>query len=102
MSIFLNPRAQQIDLQKFPIPFAPNIAVEVLSPSEAAVDVNRKILDYLAAGTQEVWVLDYTNRELFLYSNSGIRLFHGSDRLETPLLPGLSFTVADLLINLPE
>jgi Uma2 family endonuclease len=96
-SIFLSARLQQIDPKRVPIPFAPDIAVEVLSPSEIAIDVNRKIRDYLGAGSTEVWILDYDNGELFVHTKAGIRMLVGNEALESPLLPGFSVRMSDLL-----
>jgi Uma2 family endonuclease len=96
-SILLSARLEQIDPRKVPIPFAPDIAVEVLSPSEIAMDVNRKIREYLAAGSTEVWILDYDNGEVFVHTKAGIRLLAGNDALESPLLPGFAVPVSDLL-----
>ncbi len=60
VAIFLGKaRLAQIDWDRIPIPFAPDIAVEVLSPNERAMDVRRKVRDYLRAGTKEVWLLDH-------------------------------------------
>ncbi len=96
-AIFLLHRLQGVDRKKIPMPFAPDIAVEVLSPSESAVEVHRKALEYLAAGSQEVWQLDHENGEIFVQTNAGIRLLRGEAALETPLLPGFSATVSGLL-----
>ena len=85
-------------MRKIPIPFAPDIAVEVLSPSEAAVKVNRKIHQYLDAGSREVWLFDAENGDVFVHSASGIRLLQGKHLLESPLLPGFSVPVAELLV----
>jgi Uma2 family endonuclease len=46
----------------FPEP--PDLAVEVLSPSERPADVHAKIGDYLAAGSRLVWVIDPSNRRV--------------------------------------
>jgi Uma2 family endonuclease len=97
VSVFLGERWLRIDPDHIPIPFAPDIAVEILSPSESAIDVNRKALEYLRAGSQEVWLLDRENCEVFVQTDAGIRLLRDSDRLESPLLPGFSQTVTDLL-----
>lgn len=96
-SVFLLARLEGLDRKKIPIPFAPDIAVEVLSPSESAVEVHRKALQYLAAGSQEVWQLDQENGEIFVQTNSGIRLLRGEEVLETPLLPGFAVAVNVLL-----
>ena len=97
LSIFLAARAPLIDLKKVPVPFPPDIAVEVISPSELAIQVHRKALDYLRAGSQEVWLLDPENGEIFVQKDAGIRLLRGSEALDSPLLPGFTVSVAELL-----
>ena len=97
LSNFLDDRWEQLDLNRTPVPFAPDIAVEVLSPSEHILDVNRKVRDYLGAGSQEVWLLDHENGELHVRTKTGIRLLEASHVLDSPLLPGFAVNVADLL-----
>ena len=97
LSIFLNERLLQIDLDKIPVPFAPDIAVEVLSPSESAMEARRRVREYLRAGSQEVWLLDHSNGEIVIHTATGMRLLQEADQLESPLLPGFSVAVADLL-----
>ena len=100
LSIFLGERRQRIDVNKIPVPYAPNIAVEVLSPSETAIDVHRRVRDYLGAGCKEVWILDQVNGELFVHTAAGIRLIAGNEVLESKLLPGFAATASDLLAGL--
>ena len=45
-------------------PGPPDLAVEVLSPSERPADVHAKIGDYLAAGSRLVWVIDPSRRQV--------------------------------------
>jgi Uma2 family endonuclease len=99
VSIFLGPRVRQIDPDKIPAPFAPDIAVEVLSPSESAMDIRRKVREYLLAGSKEVWLLDHSNGEVLVHTSASIRLLQGTDELESPLLPGFSAGVATILGN---
>ena len=40
-----------------PIPFAPDLAVEVASPSQSTGDLAAKVALYLAGGTRLVWVI---------------------------------------------
>ncbi len=89
--------SQQSQRSKFQFPSPPDIAVEVLSPSEVAIDANRKVLDYLKAGTKEVSVVDRDNGEVFLYTSTAVHLFRGADVLETPLLPGFNLGLPELL-----
>jgi Uma2 family endonuclease len=99
LSVFLGTKAHAFDLNEIPVPFAPDIAVEVLSPSDGAIDVNRKALEYLAAGSQEVWLLDNANGEIFVQTPDGIRLLRGNAALTSPLLPGFAAAVSDLLLR---
>jgi len=62
----LSPRPSKKDLT---IP--PDLAAEVLSPTDTAVDVNRKIEQYLAAGVRLVWVVDPDSRVVFVFRNNG-------------------------------
>lgn len=45
----------------FPLPplisFAPDLAIEVISPSNTITEMNQKIEDYLAYGTKIVWII---------------------------------------------
>jgi Uma2 family endonuclease len=41
---------------------APDLAVEVLSPGNTAAEMERKVADYLGAGTQVVWIIDPATR----------------------------------------
>jgi Uma2 family endonuclease len=97
VSVFLGERIN-FELTRAPVPFPPDIAVEILSRSESAIEVNRKALEYLEAGTGEVWLFDNTNAEIFVQTASDIRLLRGNDVLESPLLPGFSHTVTELLV----
>ncbi len=91
-------KIQRIDWDKAPVPFAPDIAIEILSPNERAMDVRRRVRDYLRAGTAEVWLLDHANGEVHIWTASGNRVFQSSDSIESALLPGFQPSV-DALVN---
>lgn len=48
-------------------PLAPDLAVEVPSPSDRAADVQAKIADYFSAGTRLVWVVEPAARTVHVY-----------------------------------
>lgn len=52
-------------------PFAPDLAVEVVSPNDRAEDVRDKVREYLAAGARLVWVLWPKHRSVTLYAAGG-------------------------------
>jgi Uma2 family endonuclease len=97
LSIFFLERLRQIVPDHVPAPLAPDIAVEILSPSESAVDIRRKVRDYLRAGSSEVWLVDHSNGEVQLHTAAGIRVLQATDVLESPLLPAFSVAVASLV-----
>jgi Uma2 family endonuclease len=53
------------ETRAFPGP--PDLAVEILSPSDRESDVHAKIADYLAAGTRLVWVVDPRHERVTVY-----------------------------------
>ena len=97
LSVYLAALLAQIDLDKIPSPFPPDIAIEVLSPSESAMDIRHKVRDYLRAGSREVWSVDHFNCEVLVHTEGNIRVLGASDRLETPVLPGFSVEVNSLI-----
>lgn len=48
-------------------PFAPDIAVEVLSPSERRRQIERKVALYLAAGAAMVWLVDPSKHSITVH-----------------------------------
>ena len=81
---------------------APDLAVEILSPSNRKKEVEAKISDYLKAGCHLVWVIDPKKRTATAY-----RALH-APRLVAPdgtldgedVLPGLSIPLASIFSEL--
>jgi Uma2 family endonuclease len=75
---------------------APELAVEVVSPSESAADLNRKVGLLLAAGSLAVWVVYPQQRDVRIFLPDGTSLRRGAgDVLSIPeLLPGWELQVA--------
>ena len=71
---------------------APEVAIEVVSPSESAVGLNEKIRQFLAAGAKVVIAAYPKTREMHVYrADASPLLLRGADRLEIPeALPGWS------------
>jgi Uma2 family endonuclease len=79
-------------------PMAPDLAVEIVSPSETADEVRAKVRDYLAAGTPLVWTIYPRTREVVVHTADGLaRAYSDSDVIEHPdVLPGFTCPVAEL------
>lgn len=77
---------------------APDLAVEVLSPSDTIAAMRTKLEQYLAAGATAVWVLHPKAREAQVFEpGPRPRLLIAEDTLACQeLLPGFSLRVAEL------
>jgi Uma2 family endonuclease len=73
---------------------APLIAVEVVSPSNTAEQIEAKIKVYLSNGAEEVWVFYPKTQSVYVHRKDGLSMVHG--RLETELLPGFSLDLEPL------
>lgn len=84
------------------LPLAPDLAVEVLSPSETASDLDEKLADYLTAGTPFVWVIDPARRRVSIVAaDAPVRWLREGDTLDGgTVLPGFSCAVAELFDGL--
>ena len=79
-------------------PFAPDLAVEVISPSDIFAKVMEKVAEYLAAGVKQVWLLSPEMRAVMVYrSLTDVKVFSENDELAAEdLLPGFRCRVSDL------
>ena len=77
---------------------SPDLAVEVVSPSNTARELRDKTAEYFAAGTSMVWLVFPERREIFVHTPDGhIRMFGPDATLEgLALLPGFSHPVTDM------
>jgi Uma2 family endonuclease len=76
----------------------PDLAVEILSPSNSFRQMTRKVRQYFAAGCHTVWVVHPDRKEVEVFEATGAdRTLTVEDLLEAPeLLPGFSVPVAEL------
>ena len=72
--------------------FAPDLAVEVLSPSDRPGQTLGKVADWLSGGTRLVWVIDPMQRSARIYHEDGAELVIGErDALDGgSVIPGFS------------
>jgi Uma2 family endonuclease len=71
---------------------APDIAIEVISPTDTASGIKRKIKAYLENGAASVWIF-YDDGSVMSHSASQVRELQGEQKLEDPMLPGFSISV---------
>ncbi len=77
---------------------APDLAVEVLSPSDTPRKVERKVADWLQAGAQSVWVVNPKRRTVTVYSSQfETVILTEHDELDGgDVVPGFQLTVAEI------
>jgi len=80
-----------------PIKGAPDLAVEVVSPTNTPREIDQRVSDYFAAGGQRVWLVYPEHREVYVHGLAGVKRCRGDELLEEPELPpGLSVKVSTL------
>ena len=99
VSFVSHARLDRPDLHGMLYDGAPDLAVEVVSPGNSAAEIAQKVREYLAAGGQAVWVLDYTTRTLTVHTDDAppAVLTDGDIVDGGACLPGFACPVSDLL-----
>lgn len=77
---------------------APDLVVEVLSPSDVFLSVNKKVHEYLTAGVRLLWVLMPEDRSVTVYRHDrpSVLLANGDTLGGEGVLPGFSCLVGEL------
>jgi len=80
---------------------APDLAVEVLSPSTFYKDLRKKMTAYSQFGVQEYWIVDPETETIEVYARRDDKLqlaqkFSSGEAVESVLLPGLQLAVRDI------
>lgn len=78
---------------------APDLAVEIVSPTDRYIDVTRKVADYLRYGVRLIWVVEPAARVVRIFSPQepeGHTLDESVTLSADPVLPGWSMPLAEL------
>ena len=84
-------------------PGAPDLAVEVLSPTDRPGKMKQKIERWFSFGTNQVWIVDQKHLTVTVYrSPSDTTTFSGSDYLEAEdILPGFRISLDSIFGSNP-
>lgn len=87
-------RLVELDDEGF-LPLAPDLSVEVVSPSNTINEMSRKVQEYLSAGTSIVWVVEPLRRQVAVHTREPIvRIYRDGDTLDGgDVLPGFTLSV---------
>lgn len=82
-------------------PGAPDLAVEVLSPSDTVFEVDEKVAAWLEAGTVAVWVANPQRRVVTIHRSAAApRILSEADTLTgDDVVAGFQMLVADIFAN---
>lgn len=91
--------ATQPEWEARPLALVPDLAVEVVSPTDAYADVLRKARLYRQDGVRLIWVVEPSERVITIYAPDSEQqtTLTGDDRLTAAdLLPGFDISIAQL------
>lgn len=73
---------------------SPELAIEVVTPTDTAKNLERKVDAYLQGGARSVWVVFPDARSVTVHTRESVRKLKATQSIEDPLLPGFSSPVA--------
>jgi Uma2 family endonuclease len=87
-------RLVKLDDEGF-MPLPPDLAVEVVSPSNTVSEMSQKVRDYLDAGSAMVWVVEPLRRQVTVYTPDNVARIHrdGDTLSGGDVLPGFELDV---------
>src|SRR5258707_12466942 len=85
-----------LDMNTSPVHGVPDLVVEVASPTDRLLDMEHKVRQYLTCGVQEVWVVIWTERCIYVHREENVRRLKNSDVLATPLLAGFELPLSQV------
>ena len=85
-------------------PTAPDLAVEVVSPSNSSDEISTKVEDYLKSGSRLVWIVYPKRKIIVVYrTNNTVSFLSETDELEgEDLLPNFRLPLKKIFGNLPQ
>lgn len=99
----------QKNLAKFGVPdsffpIAPDLAVEVVSPSNTSEEISTKIEDYLESGSRLVWIIYPKRKVVVVYrADNTISFLHETDELDGEnVISNFQLPLEKIFGNLPQ
>ncbi len=88
--------------KKRPLRIAPTLAIEVISPDEDPVDILKKAREFLDAGTEQVWLVYPSVREVHVYQRGSqdVKTYRGEAAIDvSALFPGLALMLDNIFVT---
>jgi Uma2 family endonuclease len=85
------------DLPDGYVPFAPDLAIEVISPNDDADEVDQKVREYLKYGTRAVWLFFPKTRTAAVYTPTTYTPIEPDGEIDGgDILPGFKLRLVDV------
>jgi len=82
---------------------APDLVIEILSPSNTAIEMERKLKLYQNAGVREYWIIDPENNGVTVYQfqKGAIQFFtyESANTVPVAIFPGLNITLEQVFAS---
>ena len=81
---------------------APDLVIEILSPSNNAIEMDRKFKLYQKAGVREYWVVDPENNGLTVFhfgETPGFFIYKSTDTVPVAAFPGLNINLEQVFAD---
>jgi Uma2 family endonuclease len=85
--MYPNPIGTRFRTMSIPI-YSPALIVEVLSPSNTAVKLNRRRILAMSAGPEEFWIVDLEGRTVFVTNLSCARTYAAGEAIQLKIFGG--------------
>lgn len=85
-------------------PTSPDLAVEVISPSNTSEEISTKTADYLSSGSRLVWIVYPKRKMVIVYRpNNTVSFLYETDELDgEDVIPNFRLSLEKVFGNLPE
>jgi Uma2 family endonuclease len=82
----------------------PQLAIEFLSKSESAEDIDEKINDYFSSGVKLVWFIYPKTEKIYVYTSpKNVQILQGDDICSAaPVIPDFEFKTKDIFRKEPS
>jgi Uma2 family endonuclease len=95
VAVILGQRREELWSAKI-IRIIPDIAAEVLSPSETPNRIHRKLKQYFEAGVKEVWLINPEDSAVEIRTGPSLPALAPGEALTSRLLPGFALSLDEL------
>ncbi len=100
LAFFSSETWRYVELDRTPVDQPPDMAVAIISPSETATNVNRKVQAFLVWGVREVWLIYPETRTIEVQIFASARIFGNNEFIVSSRIPGWRIWVSEIFEDL--